>query len=95
MLLYSTSLPGYLWWCGLYSIILPRQLATTNILMHRLAGITQHFDELSGWLIQQDCLLFSGAVLYTYSGTSLIRTSIIPAPPLSGQPKLVMWLLVY
>jgi len=26
------------------------------------------------------------------SGTSLILTSIIQAPPLSGQPKLIMWL---
>ena len=31
----------------------------------------------------------------SYSGTSLIPTSIIQAPPLSGQPKLVMWIVVY
>ena len=37
------------------------------------------------------CMLF----LYLYSGTSLIQTSLIQAPPLSGQPKLVMWLVVY
>jgi len=30
-----------------------------------------------------------------YSGTSLIRTSFIGAPPLSGQPKSILWFVAY
>ena len=55
MLLQSISLPGYLWWCGLY-------YTTQTISYHKQFNACSHkglstFDELSRWLDLQ--LLFS------------------------------------